>query len=160
MKITLILAAVSALAVSGLALATFTQHTASAQPAYPPQGGPGAMAGPGRGPQAVSLAQFQMRQRRRMMKADTDHDGRISLAEWTAWREAHPGPHGGHGDPARQFSRLDLNHDGYITPDEIDAMSARRFARMDANHDGTVTPDEREAMGAGGADAPEPLAPR
>ncbi|MHB8283306.1 MAG: EF-hand domain-containing protein [Caulobacteraceae bacterium] len=159
MKTTLILAGASALAIAALAVGTLTQHPASAQPAY---AAPGAMAAQsaGRGQEAMTLAQFQMRQRRRMMKADADHDGRISLAEWTAWHEAHPGAHAGHGDPARQFDRLDLNHDGYITPDEIDAMSARRFSRMDANHDGVVTSDERSAVRGGGEDAPQPLSPQ
>ncbi len=108
----------------------------------------------------VTLAQFQMRQRNRLMKADTDHDGRISLAEWTAWQEAHPGPNGVHGDPARMFARLDLNHDGYITPDEIDAMAARRFARADANHDGVVTPEERAALRGGAEEPAQPLTPQ
>ena len=44
---------------------------------------------------------------------------------------------------------MDANHDGYVTPAEIDAISAQRFARMDANHDGVVTPDERRAMRGG-----------
>jgi hypothetical protein len=105
---------------------------------------------------AMTVAQFQARQRRQLMRADTDHDGRISLAEWTTWRAAHPG----HGDPARMFQRLDANHDGYITPDEVDALSARRFARMDVNHDGVVTPDERRAARPAGEETVQPLSPQ
>jgi hypothetical protein len=87
------------------------------------------------GPAAMSLSDFQAMQRARMMRMDTDHDGRVSLAEWAAWHAAHPG-HGAGGDPARMFQRLDLNHDGYVSADEIDAASARRFARMHAGRQG------------------------
>ena len=113
-----------------------------------------------------TLAEFQARYRERLMRADADHDGRVSLAEWTA---AHPPRDGGEGygggrgwgDPARQFQMLDADHDGFVTPAEIDAVSAARFTRMDANHDGVLTPDERMAMRHGGSrrggpDAPSP----
>ena len=39
---------------------------------------------------------------------DTDHDGRISKAEWMAFQE-------------KQFKRLDKNGDGFITKDEVRA---------------------------------------
>ncbi len=119
-------------------------------------------AAPGGHDGPMSLTDFQARQRARTMRMDADHDGRISLAEWTAWRASHPGREGAAGgDPNRGFQRTDLNQDGYITPDEIDAASARRFARMDANHDGVVTPDERSAMHhGGGGDGVQPLSPR
>ena len=86
---------------------------------------------PGGGPNArnMTLQQFQARQVSNIMRMDADHAGRVSLAEWTAWHEAHPG-RGGRGDPARAFERLDLNHDGYITPDEVTTVAARRYARM------------------------------
>jgi len=95
-------------------------------------GGPGmGRGGMGRGGMAgLSLPQFQAQFRQRMlMRADTDRDGRISLQEWIAWRNAHPRPGGGGVDPNRQFQHLDLNHDGYLTPDELDAMAARRYQR-------------------------------
>ncbi len=101
MNTTATLNGVSATMACAFALA-LTQHPAAAQTAYPPlpmaPPASGAHAGGGRGMGNVTLAQFQMRQRNRLMKADTDHDGRISLAEWTAWQEAHPGPNGVHGD--------------------------------------------------------------
>jgi hypothetical protein len=43
--------------------------------------------------------------------ADTNHDGRVSLAEAEAAALAH-------------FDRADLNHDGKITPDERQQMHA------------------------------------
>ncbi len=132
-------------------------------------------AGGGRGDdRAVTLAEYQTRFRDRMMRADTDHDGRISLAEWMAARQeggqggdGGVGRGGGRGDPARQFQMMDANADGYLTPAEVDAVSARRFARLDANHDGVLTSDERSAMrhGGGGRDGQggeptRPLAPQ
>jgi Ca2+-binding EF-hand superfamily protein len=75
-------------------------------------------------------------------KADTDHDGRISRAEFVAARAAN-------------FAKFDRNGDGVITRDDfsrilkfrpqaatrIDAM----MAEMDTNHDGKVTQAELAA---------------
>ncbi|UAK23722.1 EF-hand domain-containing protein [Sphingomonas nostoxanthinifaciens] len=47
-------------------------------------------------------------------KADTDHDGALSLAEWKAM-----------GRRERGFNFIDANHDGKVTPDEIRAAMAR-----------------------------------
>ena len=109
------------------------------------------------GATGVGLADFQARRRARLMRADTDHDGRVSLAEWGALRSAHPGAGGGQGDPARMFQRLDTNHDGYLTSDEIDAFTARRFDRADADHDGRLTPEERSSLGRGSREPTQPL---
>jgi hypothetical protein len=103
----------------------------------------------------MTLQQFQARQLSNFMRMDTDHDGRVSLAEWAAWRDAHPGRGGGQGDsprkadPARTFARLDLNHDGYITSDEMAAEAARRYARMQQGG--------APGMGPGGGDPPPQL---
>jgi Ca2+-binding EF-hand superfamily protein len=59
------------------------------------------------------------------------------------------------------FAKLDTNHDGFITKDEMNALQARRqqaaekraerfdpskaFDRIDANHDGKITVAEAEA---------------
>lgn len=91
--------------------------------------------------EGVDLATFQAGHRTRLMRADTDHDNRISAQEWTAWWAAHPGK--GPKDPAKRFRRLDANADGFITPEEIDAVTAKRFARLDADHDGRMTRAER-----------------
>lgn len=102
-----------------------------------------------------SLADFQAASRQRLMQADTDHDGKLSQAEFAAGMaalraggEGGPGGPGGQGrgrDPSRMFKMLDTNGDGFLDAAEIDAMSARRFARLDANGDGKVTAAEREA---------------
>ena len=60
----------------------------------------------------------------------------------------------------KMFARLDTNHDGFVTDDELNARKARRsermekraerfdpskmFARLDLNHDGKVTQAEAE----------------
>ena len=153
-------------------------QSAYAQPAPtdgpPPGAGYGPPAGGGRGyGRSMTLAAYQARFRDRILQADADHDGRVSLAEWTAYRAAHSGEgEGGRGggrgfgDPTRQFQMMDANQDGYLTVAEIDAASAQRFARMDANHDGVLTPDERRPMrggmgggGMGGGEPTQPLPP-
>jgi hypothetical protein len=126
----------------------------------------------------MTLAQFQAAQAQRMMVADTDGDGRISQAEWTAAVNARGGPgihttggrsdagaHGGY-DPARAFARIDTNGDGFIDKAELDAASAQRFQRMDANGDGILTPEERAAHagphgrgGHGGREDGQPTPP-
>jgi len=127
-----------------------------------PQGGPPAGSGAqGYGPQGpgggqamrnMTLQQFQDRQIANLKRMDTDHDGRVSLAEWTAWHDAHPGRGAGQADPARSFARIDLNHDGYITPDEMAAIAAKRYARMQGAAPG---------MGPGGENPPpQPLGPQ
>lgn len=61
----------------------------------------------------------------------------------------------------QHFAKLDANHDGFITKDEVEARQAKReqraenraqhfdpakmFDRLDANHDGKVTRAEAEA---------------
>lgn len=54
-----------------------------------------------------------------------------------AWAE------GGHGDRhGKMLEKVDTNHDGTITSDEIKAASAERFKRMDKNADGAITAEE------------------
>ena len=61
---------------------------------------------------------------------------------------------------AKMFARLDTNHDGFISKDEVDALQAKRqqrmqqraqrfdptkiFAKLDLNHDGKITSAEAE----------------
>lgn len=75
-------------------------------------------------------------------KADTDHDGRITRAEFLAARRA-------------MFDRLDRNHDGVVSKDDFGRL--RRFrpkaaeqidafiASTDTDHDGRVTRAELES---------------
>ncbi|MCJ2050443.1 EF-hand domain-containing protein [Methylobacterium sp. J-070] len=119
-----------------LAAALSASAAIAQTPEAPPPAKPGDQTAGG-----VDLATFQTRHRTRLMRADADHDSRISEAEWTAWWTAHPGK--GPADPARRFRRLDANGDGFVTAEEIDAATAKRFARLDDNHDGRITRSER-----------------
>ena len=139
----------------------------------------------------------------RLMAADTDHDGKISRAEFMAqsaerfagldangdgqisgdemkavmgrMREgsgmmggrhgpgeangammpppppgAEGGPMGGHHGHhgAGMMERLDTNHDGRISRDEMRASVDRRFDKLDTNHDGFVDQAEMDAARA------------
>jgi hypothetical protein len=88
--------------------------------------------GPARGGDAME-ARFVDRHIRHIMRADANGDGRVSLREWMAWRAARVGP-----DIARrQFTRLDLNRDGYLTPDELQRHEARLYSHVMVARGGT-----------------------
>lgn len=82
-----------------------------------------------------------------MAKIDTDHDGKISPAEWKAATDA-------------RFKMIDANNDGFISPDEMKAAAQKRavaraddqkshsekmFKRVDTNGDGKLSEAEYEA---------------
>ena len=52
--------------------------------------------------------------------------------------------HGNRGEDALAawFTQADVNHDGYLTVDEMQADAERFFGQLDANHDGEIDPDE------------------
>lgn len=83
----------------------------------------------------------------RMAKIDTDHDGKISPAEWKAATDA-------------RFKAMDANGDGFISADEMKAAAEKRaaarqgarkdrsekmFKRADTNGDGKLSEAEYEA---------------
>jgi len=71
------------------------------------------------------------------------HMGR--MAEAGAGRGEHGGMRG------QMLMMADANRDGRITLQEMTDFALQRFDRMDLNHDGTVTPEERaQARGAMG----------
>lgn len=81
------------------------------------------------------------------MRADTDHDGRVSRAEFTASSTERSND---------WFDKLDLNKDGYITQDEMRqaretrhgnmrAKMDERFKEADTNGDGQLSLDEVQA---------------
>jgi hypothetical protein len=81
------------------------------------------------------------------MRADTDGDGRVSRAEFEA---------AGDKRANAWFDKLDLNKDGYITPDEmkqaretrignIQAKMDERFKAADSNGDGQLSLEEVQA---------------
>ncbi len=92
----------------------------------------------------VDATQFRAMASERLMRMDTDHDGRVSQAEFSTGMAARKHG-GGKGDGSRAFAKLDANHDGFLSADELGAMADRRFAKMDTNHDGRVDASERAA---------------
>jgi hypothetical protein len=87
----------------------------------------------------ITLQTFVARREKALMAADTDGDGKISLAEWTAFQEKR----NAEGNPAKSFARIDTNKDGFIDKSELDAFLAKRFAKLDKNGDGVLSADER-----------------
>ncbi len=73
--------------------------------------------------------------------ADTNNDGQITLAEFTAAAQ-------------EKFAKTDMNGDGYLTQEERQTFRANmesekramRFDKMDANGDGFVSRSEYEAQ--------------
>ena len=69
-----------------------------------------------------------------LAEADTDHDGRVTRAEYQAARAA-------------RFARLDRNHDGYVDADDLPRLARRRFEgrveqldrALDADGDGRIS---------------------
>ena len=114
-----------------------TPAPAAPTPASPAPGSPGAASAPAT-KAGVTLAQFLARREKAYMAADTDGDGKISLAEWKAFAAKRKAK----GDPTKLFAHIDTNHDGFIDHDELEASLTKRFARLDKNHDGVLTRDE------------------
>jgi len=86
--------------------------------------------GHGRGQAQGARGQANLR------KLDTNNDGRISGDEWKG--------------PQQAFDRMDSNHDGYITREEMQQNRPEQgrlnrgpnLSQMDADHDGRISKDE------------------
>jgi Ca2+-binding EF-hand superfamily protein len=85
----------------------------------------------------VTLDEVRQRVKLAFDKADGDHDGKLTKAEYDAAR-----PKASPAKREKTFNKLDANHDGAVTLDEIEAKTTHRFAKFDLNHDGKVTRDE------------------
>jgi Ca2+-binding EF-hand superfamily protein len=91
----------------------------------------------------------------RFGRADTDKDGKVSLAEFNAGGEKMFKRFDRDGDGKIELkkdspfmSRLaaaDTNKDGVITKDEAGAFAAERFKAMDSDGDGSLSKAERKA---------------
>jgi Ca2+-binding EF-hand superfamily protein len=81
-------------------------------------------------------------------RADTNKDGAVTRAEFETMGEQlrtrmqHATMARGSG--SRLFQTADSNKDGRISRAELQQAALANFDRMDINHDGTITPDERQ----------------
>ena len=75
-------------------------------------------------------------------KLDANGDGSLSRAEFVEKARL---PTIKDADAKPFLDRFDANKDGEISLDEFRAPTMANFARMDLNHDGTVTPAEANA---------------
>ena len=121
-----------------VALGLLTAGAAVAQTTTAPAPAP-ATSTAGAAKSGITLEEFEARREKAFMRADTDNDGKVSLAEWTAFQTARKAK----GDPAKSFARMDTNKDGFVDKTELDAFLAKRFAKLDKNGDGVLSGDER-----------------
>lgn len=115
----------------------------------------------------ITHADFMAKAEARFAKLDANGDGQISPDEMKAAMERMhermggrhgpggammPPPPGGPGGPGHHgpgmFERLDTNHDGKISRDEMRAPVDRHFDKLDTNHDGFIDQAEMEAAHA------------
>jgi hypothetical protein len=92
----------------------------------------------------TSLEQFVATRSARLLAADADGDGKLTLTEWKRARA-------GAGDPERVFSAIDGDKDGSAARAEIEAFLTARFTQLDANGDKRVTREEAAAARKGAA---------
>jgi Ca2+-binding EF-hand superfamily protein len=119
MKRIMIASAVALLATSGLALA----HG----------GGRGLARFDRDGNGVVTRSEMRTSAAERFDKIDTNHDGKLTADEiQAAHREM----------AAKHFAAKDTDKDGKLSRAEVAKMPDALFARLDANHDGFLTPDE------------------
>ncbi|MDQ6950576.1 MAG: EF-hand domain-containing protein [Mariprofundales bacterium] len=64
-----------------------------------------------------------------LKRADTNHDGKVTKAEFIAAVTQHA---------EKRFAHMDANHDGVL--DDKDHQA--HFDQMDSNHDGSISRDE------------------
>lgn len=76
-------------------------------------------------------------------RLDTNKDGKLSLQEYLA---SVPEVRSNE-TPEHTISRYDTNHDGKISAAEFRDPEIAKFNKVDANHDGIVTPQELQAAG-------------
>ena len=68
----------------------------------------------------------------------------LTLASAVLAQDGPPPPRGGMG---MGVMRADTNGDGVVSRDEALAQAGQRFDRMDLNHDGKLTREELEQVG-------------
>lgn len=83
--------------------------------------------------------------KRQFAQMDSNHDGRVDLAEYEAYRAAQ-GDRAGAGlgyIGRRWFERADTNGDGHVTPEEAQVRPLQLFDMADVNKDGVASLQEQ-----------------
>src|SRR5258706_3858248 len=84
----------------------------------------------------VTRVEMRTTESERFDKIDANHDGQLTVDEiQAAHREA----------AAKHFAAKDTDKDGKLSRAEVAKMPDAMFSRIDANHDGFLTPDELAA---------------
>jgi Ca2+-binding EF-hand superfamily protein len=92
----------------------------------------------------VSLDEFIAVVKGSMATADTDGDGKLTVAEIAAVL----GQPDAEAKATKFIARFDADRDGATTMVEIETRRQARFAELDNNKDGKLTPDEFPARKA------------
>lgn len=99
------------------------------------------------GDSKISLQEMQAQAEKRFQAADSNHDGQLSQSE-RSQRQGCRGHHrkGKQGQTQRQgFKGPDADGNGSISQAESQAAVQKRFERLDTNHDGVISQDEIQA---------------
>jgi Ca2+-binding EF-hand superfamily protein len=97
----------------------------------------------------ISKADFMARGKAQFDASDTNHDGVLTKEELTAVIAQRMG-----STPPQQmvdaiFAAMDRDRDGKVSAAEGEALRAATFDRLDTNHDGTLSPEELTAAQQG-----------
>jgi Ca2+-binding EF-hand superfamily protein len=84
----------------------------------------------------LSYEEFSVKQRTNFTTLDTDKNGEITLAEYTADAQTKPEKL---AKETSKFGRLDKNQDGSLTEEEFEAPRRQQFDEMDADCDGEMS---------------------
>ena len=82
----------------------------------------------------------------------------VALSAGAAFAQGPGGPPGG-GGMIDRIMAMDTNHAGAISAAELTAGREAQFTRMDANHDGFISQDEIPQFGGGGPPGGAPSGP-
>jgi len=125
---------------------------AVAAPALAQASAPSGQSASGQSASGMTLEQFQAKNADKMFeRLDANKDGKISPDEFAAFRESNAKADakatktGKRGQ--RMFARFDKDKDGSLSRAEANDVLAMRFKRMDVNNDGILTIEELQAKG-------------